>query len=167
MEVVSCLGSLVQSCCRNGGALQTNVTGMCGEHSQCSSHTGFAPACGMCFPHAHCSVSQLLYMEWALHGMWFLFSCPPQKCRLSWACVLCLLHPSSSGSQELEERILPRCGAPYPFRGPCLSFHACWLGAPCVCSEEKASSRDPPDGCQPSRISGSLCLEPGNLFAVW
>ena len=26
--------------------LQTSVTGLCGEHAQCSCHTGFAPACG-------------------------------------------------------------------------------------------------------------------------
>ena len=43
-EVVSYLGSLVQSCCGEGGTLQTNLSSMCGEHSQCSSHTGFAPA---------------------------------------------------------------------------------------------------------------------------
>ena len=40
-------------------------------------------------------------------------------------------------------------------------------GAPCVCSGELASSRHPPGGCQPSRISGSLWLETGSLFAVW
>ena len=43
--MVSCLGSFVQSCCGEGGALQTGIT-VCGEHSQCSSHTGFAPAHG-------------------------------------------------------------------------------------------------------------------------
>ena len=36
-----------------------------------------------------------------------------------------------------------------------------------VCSWELASSRDPPGGCRPSRISGSLWLETGGLFAVW
>ena len=42
------LGSLVQSCCGEGGTLQTNNTGMC---SQCLSHTGFAPTYGVCaFP---------------------------------------------------------------------------------------------------------------------
>ena len=42
------LGSLVQSCCGEGGTLQTNNTAVC---SQCLSHTGFAPAHGMCaFP---------------------------------------------------------------------------------------------------------------------
>ena len=50
-EVVSCLGSLVQSCRGEGGALQTNVTGVCGEHSQCSGHTGFALIHSVCgFP---------------------------------------------------------------------------------------------------------------------
>ena len=39
--------------------------------------------------------------------------------------------------------------------------------APCVCSQELASSRDPHGGCRPSRISGSLWLETGSLFAIW
>ena len=38
------LGSLVQLCCGEGGTLQTNVTGVCGECLQCLSLTGFAPA---------------------------------------------------------------------------------------------------------------------------
>ena len=42
------LGSLVQLCCGEGGTLQTNITGMCGECSQCLSHTGFAPAHSTC-----------------------------------------------------------------------------------------------------------------------
>ena len=45
------LGSLVQSCCGEGGTLQTNITVVCGECSQCFRHTGFTPAHGMCtFP---------------------------------------------------------------------------------------------------------------------
>ena len=49
--VVSCLGSLVQVCCGEGGTLQSDMTGMCGECSQCMDHTGFAPAQGVCaFP---------------------------------------------------------------------------------------------------------------------
>ena len=42
------LGSLVQFYCRDGGTLQTNITGMPGECSQCLGHTGFAPVHGMC-----------------------------------------------------------------------------------------------------------------------
>ena len=47
-KVVTSLGSLVQSCCGDGGTLQTNITGMCGECSQCFSRTGFAPTRGLC-----------------------------------------------------------------------------------------------------------------------
>ena len=61
--MVSCLGSLVQSRCGEGGALQTNVTGVCGEHSQCSGHTGFALA------HRVCAFqSTLLRLQAALQG---------------------------------------------------------------------------------------------------
>ena len=44
------LGSLVQSCCGEGGTLQTNNTGMC---SQCLSLTGPAPAHRACTLPAH------------------------------------------------------------------------------------------------------------------
>ena len=63
MEVVSCLGSLVQSCCGEGEALQTDIAGVCGEHSQCSGHTGFAPAHGCVL-----SPSTLLRLLAALYG---------------------------------------------------------------------------------------------------
>ena len=49
--MVTYLGSLVQSCCEEGGTLQTNITGMCGECSQCLGHTGFVPIHRVCvFP---------------------------------------------------------------------------------------------------------------------
>ena len=42
--------SSIQSCCGEGGALQADIA-VCGEHSPCSSHTGFAPLTGVCaFP---------------------------------------------------------------------------------------------------------------------
>ena len=44
------LGSLVQSCCGEGGTLQTNNTDVC---SQCLSHTGPAPTHGTCALPAH------------------------------------------------------------------------------------------------------------------
>ena len=49
------LSSLIQSCCGEGGTLQTNNTCM---FSQCLSHTGPAPAHG-----AHSSGSRLLRRE--------------------------------------------------------------------------------------------------------
>ena len=41
-----------------------------------------------------------------------------------------------------------------------------FLPAPIGCVRFEFS-RDPPGGCRPSRISGSLWLETGGLFAVW
>ena len=42
--------SSVRSCCGEGGALQADIT-VCGEHSPCSGHTGFALHRGVCaFP---------------------------------------------------------------------------------------------------------------------
>ena len=71
------------------------------EHSQCSSHTGFAPAHGIC-----AIPSTLLRLQVALQEagpesralprpklLRFRFLDTPQKCRLSWACVLCLPRP--------------------------------------------------------------------------
>ena len=49
--MVTFLGSLVQLCCGEGGTLQTNITGTCGECSQCFSHAGFVPTHRVCgFP---------------------------------------------------------------------------------------------------------------------
>ena len=48
-----------------------------------------------------------------------------------------------------------------------VSVRASQMCAACVYLWELASSHDPPGGCPPSRISGSLWLEPGGLFAVW
>ena len=60
--MVSCLGSLVQSRCGEGGALQTDIA-VCGEHSLCSGHTGFAPAHGCVL-----SPSTVLRLPAALEG---------------------------------------------------------------------------------------------------
>ena len=137
-EVVSCLGSLVQWCCGEGGALQTNVTGLCGEHWVCPTH-------GCVFSLLHRSGSRLLYIKRALHCVRFQFSGTPQKRGLGWPCVLCLPGPSSSGCQELDRRTLPGCGAPHhPAVPASVSMRAGRVRVPCVCSEELASSRDPP-----------------------
>ena len=61
--MVTYLGSFVQVCCGEGGTLQTNITGVYGECSQCLGHTGFAPlmACML-------SQSTLLSFQVALQG---------------------------------------------------------------------------------------------------
>ena len=93
------LGSLVHSCCGEGGTLQTNITGMCGECSQCFSQTRFAPACA--FPvytsqALDYSAGELSEVGPGLGALprskplRFSFSGTPQRCRLGWACIL---HP--------------------------------------------------------------------------
>ena len=136
--------SSFQSCCGEGAALQTDIA-VCGEHSPCSGHTGFAPLTSVCaFP---------------------VYTAQAPSCSMwSGPCVACgssfrVLHKSadsvapafcafpglsSSGSKGLG-RTLPGCGAPFP------------LAAPALAGRVPAACRDPPSGrCQPSRISGSL-----------
>ena len=97
--MVTYLGSLVQSYSGEGGTLQANVTGMCGECLQCLSHTGFAPAhsvSAFMFYTAQalgCSAGELSEAGPGLRALpkllRFRFSGAPQMHRLGWACVLC------------------------------------------------------------------------------
>ena len=123
--MVSCLGSLVQSCCGEGGALQTNVTGLCGEHSQCSGHTGFAPLMGVCaFPvyTAQAPGCSIWSGPCVVGGSSFRVL---HKSADSFGPEFCAFPgPSSSGSRELDEHTLPGYGVPSPLRGPSLSFRA-------------------------------------------
>ena len=158
--MVSCLGLLVQSC-GEGGALQTKIAGVCGEHSQCFGHTGFAPTCSMCFPRLHCSGSRLLYKEWALSCVHFPgLSCSDSGFRVlhkdvdSVGPAFCAFPGrSSSGSQELDERTLPGCGTPSPLHSPSLSFPPHQLGA-CAFSPPRPQPQSPP----PSVRCLRLCL---------
>ena len=94
------LGSLVQLCCREGGTLQKNITGICGECLQCLGHTGFVPVRGVCAVPVYtaqapsCSGGELSKAgPGCMHfpGLSrFRFSGTPQRHKLSWACVLCL-----------------------------------------------------------------------------
>ena len=72
----------------------------------------------------------------------FKFSGTPQRRRLGWACIL--------------------CRTPVP---ALVSGHARLWYAVCVFWVADLWLR-PSSGCQPSRISGSLWLETGSLFAV-
>ena len=117
--MVTYLSSFFQLCCGEGGTLQTNITGMCGECLQCMDHTGFAPAHGgMCFPGLHCSGPSCSAGELSKLGpafctlprsnlLRFRFSGTPQRHRLSWVCVLCPSQVSSSGDQVLRECTVP------------------------------------------------------------
>ena len=114
--MVSCLGLLVQSCCGEEEALQSIITGPCGEHSQYSSHTGFAPhSRHVCFPRLYCSGSRLLSREQALSCVQFPgLSCSDSAFQVlhkdadSVGPVFCAFPgQSSSGIQELDEHTLP------------------------------------------------------------
>ena len=145
-----------------GNTCSVPATWVC-THSRC-----------VCFPHLHCSGSRLSSRERALSCVHFAglsysgssFRVLHKSADLVGPAFCAFPSPSSSGSQELEERTLPGCSAPYPLRGPNLSFRVT-VGCACVCSMELVFCCDPPGGCQPSRISGSLWIETGGLFAVW
>ena len=139
--VVTYLGSLVQSCCREGRTLQTNITGMCWECSQCFCCTGFAPAHGMCAFMVYtaqalgCSAGNCLRL--ALGCVHFPgLSCSGSQVLPKWQTQLALCFvpfpsPSSSGDQVLGERSHPQVGVrliacPIPVAW----FSGCTMGMP-------------------------------------
>ena len=141
----------VQSCCGEGGALQTDIT-VRGEHSPCSGHTGFAPYRGVCaFP---------VYPAQAPSCS--IWSGPCVECSSSFRVLhksadsvapACCVFPglSGSGSQGLG-RPLPGCGAPFPS---------------VVSSSGSQRSVRPLPGCcapPPSAASGSGSKMLGALF---
>ena len=121
------LGSLVQSCFREGGTLQTNNTGVC---SQCLSHTGPAPhSRRVCPPSPHCSGSRLLRWEPSeagpgLHApprskpLRFRHSDSLQRRRLGWACVLC---PSQVRAAQVMRCLATVVAETYRLPCPCCS----------------------------------------------
>ena len=96
--VVTFLASLVQSCCGEGGTLQTSLA--CVGSASCQPHW-VCPRSGLvCFHGLHFSGSRLLCWELSETGpglfalprsepLRFRFSGTPQRRRLGWACVLC------------------------------------------------------------------------------
>ena len=174
--MVTYLGSLIQLCCVEGGTLQTTITGVCGECSQCLGHTGFAPPPP---PRSRLSRSTLLSLQVALQG-----NCLKQS--LGFVHFPGLSH-SGSGSQVLHKGTdlagpafcaLPRSGqlrrsgawqahtaqvGSASYRLPHPSCSVSWVhsrtavsGVLCVSSGELISGCDPPGRCQPSRIPGRL-----------
>ena len=155
------LGSLVQSCCGEGGTLQTNNTAVC---SQCLSHTGFAPAHRrVYFP------SRLLCRELSEAGpglyalprfklLRFRYLGSPQRRTLGWACILC---PSQVQAAQVMRCLVSTVAATYCLPRPCWSVF--WVynqrtfsGVLCVSSGALSSGCDPPGGCRLSRIPRSL-----------
>ena len=156
--MVSCSGLLVQSCCGEGGVLQADIAGLCGEHLQSSGHTGFAPLTGVCSPCLCCSGSRLHYIERALRCVRVV---PVFQYSTKVRTRLPLCFVSSLAARSLMGTLSPGAVHLLPSVAPA-SVSVCTVG--CM---RLVFSRDPPGGCRPSRISGSLWLETGGLFAVW
>ena len=94
----SYLGSLVQSCCREAGTLQTSLACV-GRFTVSGLHWLCPHSLCVCFPGLHCSASRLLCWELSkadpgLHALPrskpLRFRClgTPQRRRLGWACGL-------------------------------------------------------------------------------
>ena len=157
--MVTNLGSLVQLCCGEGGTLQTNITGMCGECSQCLGLTGFAPAHGKCaFPvyTAQASGCSAVELSGVGHGLCelarskplrFRFSGTPQRCRLCWACILC---PSQVRAVQVMRWLASAIAATY--RLPTARLCRCTTGAPSQVDD------DHPDP-QEVLVSKEACLQ--------
>ena len=151
-----------------------NITGMCGECSQCLSHTGFAPAHGVCaFPvytaqAPGCSVGELSKAGPGLHVLprsmllRFRFSGTPQRHGLGWVCVLCPPQVRAAQATRCLASALSQVGgashylpAPSPSVS-CVRHGSTASGVSCVSSGGLISGCDPPGRWQPSRISEDL-----------
>ena len=142
--MVAYLGSLVQLCCGEGGALQTNITGVCGECSQGLGHTGFAPAHVVyAFPvyTAQAPGSSAGELSKAGPGLRalprskplrFRFLSTPQRHRLGWACVLCPSQVQAAQATGCLVSSLSPGGAVRLITSPVLAarFPRCAVGAP-------------------------------------
>ena len=146
-------------CCGEGGTLQRNITGMCGECSQCMDHTGFAPAHGACgFPvytaqAPCCSAGELSKAGSKFHALprskllRFRFSGTPQGHRLGWACVLC---PSQVRAAQVMRCLVSTVAETY--RLPTTRFSGCTTGAP---SQADVDHPEP----QEVLVSKEACLQ--------
>ena len=164
------LGSLVQLCCWEGGTLQTNTTGMCGECSQWMDHTGFATIQGAYMSRVYtaqspeCSATAL--SQAALHFMYFTdisHSGSWVLCKgtdLGWLCILCpsqvrTAQVTSAGQAHCPMWAVHLINLPGPCHSvPQVHHDSTVPGVVCVSFGMLISGCDNPSGCQPSRIPG-------------
>ena len=164
------LGSLVQLCCGEGGTLQANITGVCGE-CLVSGPQGLPPAHGMCaFPvypaqAPGCSAGELSKVGPGSRALprskplMFRFSGTAQKHRLSWACVLCFSQVQASQvTRGLANVLSPgwQCVLSPPWSSPLVSWvhsRSFVSGVTCVSSGELISDCNLSGRCQRSWIS--------------
>ena len=145
------LGSLVQLCCGEGGTLQTSITGMCEECSQCLGHTGFVPTHTVCAFLVYtaqspvCSAGELI--KQALGCMCFpgLSRSGSGSCLFHKGTDSCVFLPFSGphslGDQVLGEHSLPRSHRLWPVKLLCpWDFPDKSTGVGCHFSFSKGSS---------------------------
>ena len=140
---VTFLGSLVQSCCGEGGTLQTNHWLVWGVLSVFQPHWVYPCSQRVCFPGLHFSGSRLLCRELSevgpgLHALpmskllRFRFSGTSQRRRLGWACVLCPAQVRAAQvTRCLVSTVTPRwrvhlIASPIP----AACFSGCAMGTP-------------------------------------
>ena len=142
--MVTYLASLVQSCCGEAGTMQTNITGMRGEYSQCLGHTGFAPTHSLCAFLVYtaqapgCSAGELSKVGPGLCALprskphTFKFWGTPQRHRLVWACTFCPSHVRApQATRCFESTLFPGVAVSLitsPI--PAAQFPVCAAGAP-------------------------------------
>ena len=163
--VVTFLASLVQSCCGEGGTLQTSLA--CVGSASCQPHW-VCPRSGLvCFHGLHFSGSRLLCWELSEAGpglralprsklLRFRFSGTPQRRRLSWACVCALPRSEQLRRPGAWQARSPQVGQGVLSPPPSQPLSFVVSGVLCVSSGELISGCDPPGGCQASRIPGRL-----------
>ena len=126
MVVDTFLGSLVQSCCGEGGTLQTNNWCML---TVSRPHWAYPCSRRVCFPCLHCLGSRLLCQELSEAGpgfyalprsklLRFRYLGSPQRCRLIWACVFC---PSQARAAQVTRCLVSTVTATYCLPCPCRS----------------------------------------------
>ena len=165
------LCSFVQSCCGEGGTLQTSNTGV---YSVSQPHWICPRSRRVCFPCLHCSGSRLLCWELseADPGLCALprskplrlrFSGTPQRCRLCWACALCPFQVRAAQlTRCLASAVTPSwrlrlITSPIPAaRFPGCTGDSAVSGVPCVSSGGLTYDCDSPGGCKLSRVRGRL-----------
>ena len=116
-DLLFSFASSVQSCCRKGGALQTDSGAVCGEHSPCSGHTGFAPHRAVCaFPVYTAQAPAALYgADPALSAVPVFGSSTKARTRLRLRVVS---SPAWAGQAARGLRAFSRVRRAFSLRGP-------------------------------------------------
>ena len=139
--MISYLGSLVQSCYGEGGALQTDIA-VCGEHSPCSGHTGFAPYRGVCaFPVYTAQAPSCSIWSVPCTACGSSLRAPHKARTRLHLCFVPSLVPAAQAARSLRGALSPGAGRPLPSAAPasvsvrvgCMRAHCVFPAHGCLC----------------------------------